>query len=51
MVEAFVQIDADELPFHSIGAEVRAKIGCGKKSLGYVLFGDIVDFLRRQFWW
>lgn len=33
-----------------IGAEVRAKINCGKKSLGYVLFGDVVEFVQKYFW-
>lgn len=33
-----------------IGAEVRAKILCGQKSLGYVLFGDVVEFVQKYFW-
>lgn len=33
-----------------IGAEVRAKINCGKRSLGYVLFGDVVEFIQKYFW-
>lgn len=33
-----------------IGAEVRAKISCGQKSLGYVLFGDVVEFIQKYFW-
>ncbi len=33
-----------------IGAEVRAKISCGEKSLGYVLFGDVVEFVQKYFW-
>lgn len=50
VVEAFVSIDADQLPSRRIGADVTAKINCGKKSLGYVLFGDVVEFLQRYFW-
>ena len=30
-----------------IGAEVRAKINCGQRSLGYVLFGDVVVVQSR----
>jgi hypothetical protein len=33
-----------------IGAEVVAKIDCGRKSLGYVLFGDVIEFVRKRFW-
>jgi hypothetical protein len=29
---------------------VTAKINCGKKSLGYVLFGDVIEFLQRKLW-
>ncbi len=42
--------DAEKL-IRTIGAEVRAKSGCGKRSLGYVIFGDILDFIRRHLWW
>jgi multidrug efflux pump subunit AcrA (membrane-fusion protein) len=37
-------------PTPRIGAEVIAKIDCGRKSLGYVLFGDVVEFIRKRFW-
>ncbi|MFK7819256.1 MAG: HlyD family efflux transporter periplasmic adaptor subunit [Planctomycetaceae bacterium] len=30
------------------GATVIAKIDCGRRSLGYVLFADIVDLIQRQ---
>lgn len=33
-----------------IGADVRAKINCGKKTLGYVLFGDVVEFIQNRLW-
>jgi multidrug efflux pump subunit AcrA (membrane-fusion protein) len=33
-----------------IGAEVRAKIHCGPRSLGYVLFGDVVEFVQTRLW-
>jgi len=33
-----------------IGAEVRAKINCGKYSLFYVLFGDVIEFIQKRLW-
>ena len=50
IVQAFVSVNVEELPERRIGAEVRAKINCGKKSLGYVLFGDVIEFVRKYFW-
>lgn len=52
VVELFVSIDAADLPENSrrIGAEVRAKISCGQRSLGYVLFGDVVEFIQKHLW-
>ncbi len=50
VVEMFVQIDKTQLPNLRIGAEVRAKIACGQKSLGYCLFGDVVEFVRQRLW-
>jgi multidrug efflux pump subunit AcrA (membrane-fusion protein) len=51
IVEAYARLNPDDLPQRRIGAEVTAKIECGRKSLGYVLFGDLIEFLRRKFWW
>lgn len=48
--ECFVSTDATQIPNRRIGAEVRAKISCGKRSLGYVLFGDVVEFIRQRLW-
>jgi hypothetical protein len=48
--ECFVSTDADKIPNRRIGAEVRAKINCGKRSLGYVLFGDVIEFIRQRLW-
>ncbi|HUG93612.1 MAG TPA: HlyD family efflux transporter periplasmic adaptor subunit [Planctomycetaceae bacterium] len=51
IVEVFAAIDRDQRPPHPrIGSDVRAKIHCGKKSLGYVLFGDVIEFFQRHFW-
>lgn len=52
VVEVHADIDANSLPKQNrrIGAEVRAKISCGQRSLGYVLFGDVVEFVRQRLW-
>ncbi|MEZ6053435.1 MAG: efflux RND transporter periplasmic adaptor subunit [Planctomycetaceae bacterium] len=50
IVEVYADIDANTLPSRRIGAEVEAKINCGKRSLGYVLFGDVIEFVQRHFW-
>lgn len=50
VVEAFVTTDADSLPNRRIGAEVSAKINCGDRALGYVLFGDVIEFVRQRLW-
>ena len=52
LVEVFASIPDDNPELvRRIGAEVRAKIHCGKRSLGYVLVGDAIDFVRRKWWW
>ena len=51
VVMIFCEFDKAQLPRQPrIGAEVRAKINCGQKSLGYVLFGDVVEFVQKYFW-
>ncbi len=51
VVMVFCEFDKTQLPRQPrIGAEVRAKINCGQKSLGYVLFGDVVEFVQKYFW-
>ncbi len=52
IVEIYTKINADDLPAdrRRIGAEVRAKINCGKSSLGYVLFGDVIEFVQKHWW-
>ncbi len=42
--------DPKALPYLRIGAEVRAKIDTGERALGYVLFGDVVEFVRKHLW-
>ncbi|HEY2251563.1 MAG TPA: efflux RND transporter periplasmic adaptor subunit, partial [Planctomycetaceae bacterium] len=50
VVPVFVDLVAPSPPAPRIGAEVKAKIDCGRASLGYVLFGDVIEFLRKWFW-
>jgi multidrug efflux pump subunit AcrA (membrane-fusion protein) len=50
VVEVYADIDPETLPSRRIGAEVEAKIDCGKRSLGYVLFGDVIEFVQRHLW-
>ena len=33
-----------------IGATATAKIHCGRKPIGYVLFHDLIDFVRTKIW-
>jgi len=51
VIVAFGNFKQDDLPSNPrIGAEVRAKINCGEKSLGYALFGDVVEFVQKYLW-
>ncbi|AMV18028.1 biotin/lipoyl-binding protein [Planctomyces sp. SH-PL14] len=51
VVEVFVEIVPNDLPGRRIGAEVTARLHCGPRSLGYVLFGDLLEFVQRKLWW
>lgn len=42
--------EGQELPPFSIGTEVTVKIYCGKTSLAYWCFGDVVEFLQKYLW-
>lgn len=50
VVEVLAATDASSIPERRIGAEVSAKIDCGKRALGYVLFGDVIEFIRQYLW-
>lgn len=50
VVDAVAKLDKEKVDDLRIGAEVRAKIECGRKSLGYVLFGDLIEFVIRYLW-
>lgn len=41
----------EDLPVQRIGTEVTVRLECGKCTLAFYLFGDIVEFVQRQFWW
>ena len=51
VVEARAALDKTLLPTRAIGADVRARIGCGTSCLGDVLFGDVVEFVQKYLWW
>ncbi len=40
----------ESLPALSYGSECHARIHCGTHTLGWCLFGDVVEFLQRHFW-
>lgn len=54
VVEMYVKIEPETKKqlgdLLRIGADVRAKISCGKEMLGYVLFGDVVEFIQNRLW-
>lgn len=50
VVEVLASLDDNQKVTRRIGAEVRAKLHCGRSSVGYVLFGDVIDFVRKYFW-
>ena len=52
-IQTFVSLTPEtltSLPEKHVGAQVHAKIHCGQRSLGYVLFSDVIEFLARRFW-
>ncbi len=50
IIKVEVAVEKNNLPTRRIGAEVEGKIHCGEKSLFYVLFGDVVEFVQRRIW-
>lgn len=51
IVEVRADLDSPQQADLAIGAEVRARISCGPKPLGYVLFGDVIEFVQKYLWW
>ena len=50
VVEVIASLGEDQKLARRIGAEVRAKLHCGRSSLGYVLFGDVIEFIQKYLW-
>lgn len=50
VVELVGTLDDDQSHSLRIGAEVRARIDCGRKPVGYVLFGDVIEFVQKYLW-
>lgn len=50
VIHAIAETEMDDRSASSVGAEVYAKIEVGQQPWGYVLFGDLLDFLRRTIW-
>ncbi len=42
--------EGQTLPEKRIGAEVTVRIYCGKSTLAFRLFGDVVEFVQRYLW-
>jgi hypothetical protein len=47
-----VAIDRDSLPDLRDGAQVTARVDCGRRSLAFVLFHDLVETVQSKvlFW-
>ncbi|MEI8379730.1 MAG: hypothetical protein WCJ09_06355 [Planctomycetota bacterium] len=48
--EVLASLSDDQNQTRRIGAEVRAKLHCGRSSVGYVLFGDVIEFIQKYLW-
>ena len=46
VVRVIVSLDDDEIAERRPGASVRAKLHCGRRSLGYVWFHDLFDYVN-----
>lgn len=49
-VSVCASLDPTHIQHQHVGARVKAKISTGQQSLGYVLFGDAIDFIRLRLW-
>lgn len=50
IVSATVDVDQAEIESRRIGAEATARIACGKRSLAYIVFGDLIELIQKTFW-
>ncbi len=48
LVYMTIQPDPEDMPPLRDGAEVRAKIHCGERSLGFVLFREVIEFVHSR---
>jgi multidrug efflux pump subunit AcrA (membrane-fusion protein) len=51
VLQATAALEKSRLPTRAIGAEVRARIGCGTSTLGDALLGDAIEFMWKYLWW
>lgn len=49
-VRLLIALDRNSQHPHRIGSDVSVKLNCGQRSLMYVLFGDVLEFGQRHFW-
>mgnify|MGYP001406178198 CR=1 FL=1 len=47
-LEAMDELKKSDAEFVVAGSEVRAKVNCGVRSLGYVLFVDLIEFVHSR---
>jgi multidrug efflux pump subunit AcrA (membrane-fusion protein) len=50
-VLATVDVQRETIPELIPGANVKALINCGRRSVGYVWFHDLLDTIRARFYW
>jgi multidrug efflux pump subunit AcrA (membrane-fusion protein) len=48
LVYVTVHLDPDDLPPLRDGAEVRAKVLCGERRLGFVVFRQVIEFVQSR---
>lgn len=48
IIKLIVEPDPNDPPPLRDGAEVRAKISCGRRSLGYVIFRELIEFVHSR---
>ena len=49
-VRALVSLGKSPVPHPRTGASVIARIHCGRRSLGFVWFREILEYTKRHFW-
>ena len=48
MIHLIITPDTNAMPPLRDGAEVRCKLDCGKRTLGYVVFRELVEFVHSR---